>query len=284
MALVHFTERQLTMYSQAIFDCLLQTEPLVRQLSGAEPFEQSLLAMPGEGKTLNFEQKLGHLFEDAFAAMVEASHGLTLIDRSVQIQGDDGRTLGEMDFIILDEDLQQHWHLELAIKFYLIRHDEDGTVRFPGPDARDNWPRKLRRMTSHQLQLRNQPGVREFLASEYGIDQLKVKHAVYGCLFDHIDAKSVTPAPSISDSCRRGRWLRVSELNKLDLVATGRCLTMLPKPLWPVEMIDSLRPVLPRVSMDHLIRCAEERGVMFVMPESRQPMFLVADLWPNHST
>ena len=173
-----FTEQQQILFSQSIFDCLLKSELLAAELTGAARFDRSLLKRPPIGTRLNFEQKLGHLFEDAFAATIDAADDLSLIGRNVQLPGSDGQTLGEMDFLILNVPRQQPIHLELAVKFYLAHEDAQGTMQFPGPDARDNWPRKLKRLTSHQLRLTDLPAVRSLLLEQFEIKPPEVAHII----------------------------------------------------------------------------------------------------------
>jgi hypothetical protein len=284
---LHFTDSQRMIYSQAIFDCLADTPSLVTDLPGARIFERSLLAMPAAGTCLKFEQKLGHLIEDAVAAMIEASESLQLIARNLQLQGEDGNTLGEMDFILRDDSRKVHVHLEVALKFYLVHKEHkgtDGAFSFPGPDARDNWPRKLQRLTTHQLRLSDRSVVKSTLLQSFGIEQIEVAHAIYGCLFDHIDAQVAGVAPAIDNAgCRRGRWLRISEIEKLGLRG-GERMTIVPKPLWPVPLTGPLLATLPDVSQEQLLSSAQQRCVMFTTsnPEKpHQPMFMVADSWPG---
>ncbi len=273
-----YTAHQQSLFSQAIFDSLLHSELLVTDLPAATRFDRSLLALPADRTVLNFGQKLGHLFEDALAATVDASDGLRLIGRSVQFPGSDGQTLGELDFLILDQLREQPIHLELAIKFYLAHQDTEGVMRFPGPDARDNWPRKLKRLTEHQLRLSDDPAIRHLLSERFGVGDVEVAHLIYGCLFDHIDAQPTTCAPAISTNCRRGKWLRASEISALRN-ATDE-VTILPKPLWPAPISDTLRAELPSCPVSELLHATKHHCVMFATPDTPLPMFLVPDTWP----
>ncbi|MCB1097666.1 MAG: DUF1853 family protein [Verrucomicrobiae bacterium] len=273
-----YTEQQHSTFSRAIFDSLLHSELLVTDLPRATRFDRSLLAMPAAGTQVDFKQKLGHLFEDALAATIAAADGLKLIGQSVQLPGTNGQTLGEMDFLILNHARQQHIHLELATKFYLAHQDEAGVTQLPGPDARDNWPRKFKRLTSHQLRLSEIPEVQQHLKDRFGIEALEVAHLIYGCLFDHIDASPTTNAPAISATCRRGKWLRRSEIGTL--CAHTDKVTILPKPLWPVPILNNPWSDLPHCQIPQLLQVAEQRCVMFSIQDIDCPMFMVPDSWP----
>ncbi|MCO1335447.1 DUF1853 family protein [Microbulbifer sp. OS29] len=70
-----------------------------------------------------------------------------------------GRTLGELDFVVrhLPSHCCEHW--EMAVKFYLQLPDKI----WIGPGLKDRLDIKLARMSSHQLPLIKQPGVKPLL-------------------------------------------------------------------------------------------------------------------------
>lgn len=61
-------------------------------------------------------------------------------------------TLGELDFVYLDKQ-QQLNHLEIAVKFYLLKADEFGFERLIGPNGSDWFERKLEHLFKKQLPL-----------------------------------------------------------------------------------------------------------------------------------
>ena len=48
-------------------------------------FDRNLLADPADETPLNFEQKLGHLYEDALSALIAQSPTLELLDNHVHV-------------------------------------------------------------------------------------------------------------------------------------------------------------------------------------------------------
>ena len=102
------------------------------------------------------DQRLGNYFETLWAYALELNPRYRLIERNLQII-DGHRTLGEMDFIVLDKDTGRYAHWELAIKFYLgvgntIRHDA-----WHGPARKDRLDLKLDHLLSRQTLLSTHP-------------------------------------------------------------------------------------------------------------------------------
>jgi hypothetical protein len=56
----------------------------------------------------------------------------------------------------------------------------------PGPDARDNYIRKLGKMRSHQLLLVRK--YRDLLPETFRDEEIAVEQLVHGCTFKHVNA------------------------------------------------------------------------------------------------
>lgn len=95
---------------------------------------------------------LGHRFEALVAFWLGLSPNYDLIDRNIQIQGE-GRTLGELDFII--RDLRSHAviHLEVTVKFYMGMKDLSDCMNWYGSNLKDSFGKKLEHLEQHQSQL-----------------------------------------------------------------------------------------------------------------------------------
>ncbi|MEN8862546.1 MAG: DUF1853 family protein, partial [Lentimonas sp.] len=106
-------------YETALLDSLQCTPLLVGDLPEAECFDRSLIEGSSLNAELNFNQKLGHLYEDALEILLGASNQVELLASSLQVFDPNGRTLGELDFLLRETAGGQHVHLELAVKFYL---------------------------------------------------------------------------------------------------------------------------------------------------------------------
>lgn len=249
---------------------------LVGDLPEASVMDRRLLGAADSGFQLNFEQKLGHLYEDALQHLIEQSSELSLLASHLQVIDGKGITRGEMDFLVRDERTQSDFQLELAVKFYLARRTVDGWC-YPGPDPRDNWLRKLERMRTHQLELSQLPDTAALLKKRFGITQLSVRQLIYGRLFFPIDeTEAVLPDAMLSDGLR-GRWLSRSQWSKW--MAPSQELRVIPKPLWPALLSDKLVNGLSVVSQAELFKMTEGRCVLFLADNSLEPLFLVSDSW-----
>ena len=219
--------------SPALLQSLIAGPLLLADLPEAPAFSYHRLTLPKNIAPLNLEQKLGHLYEEALAQLLESSPAFDLLAKNLQIQKDQHTTVGELDFLLRDLTTGQLIHLELATKFYLAVHSpEENTLTLPGPDARDNYFKKLARLRTHQLQL---PTLfKGHLPPEFRDETIVTQNLVYGCLFDHITATTPAAPEHLNPSCRRGKWLTREQLP--DYFPEGTTFQIIPKPLWPVPL------------------------------------------------
>ena len=263
--------------ARALFQSLLDAPSLVSDLPEAVEFSRDRLRLPSGDQVLNFQQKLGHMYEDVFSEVVRASPGLELVARGHQIREAEPprRTLGELDFVLREEETGVCLHVELAIKFYLAVESERGWT-FPGPDARDNFAKKIQRMREHQLTLGSRFSSLIDLGQEVG--PLVPQHLMLGCLFDHVDASRQETPRFASPGCRRGRWMTIGEFQRTALSEQG--LFEIPKSLWPVPLaiMDTLElPLSPWRLQDF-----EDRCVLLRIEGEELPYFIAPNGYPDH--
>jgi len=122
-------------------------------------------------------------------------------------------------------------------KFYLAVESE-GSLLLPGPDARDNYFRKLEKMRSHQLLLTKKHLT--LLPDEFRKEEIIVQQLVYGCIFNHVNAHQPIKAEFLNPNGRRGKWLHASECQSYFGETTQ--LEIIPKPLWPspLEILEGI--------------------------------------------
>ncbi|MGC9403396.1 DUF1853 family protein [Vibrio genomosp. F10] len=97
------------------------------------------------GETYSGNPRLGFLYQYLCERWFEHSddHQIVMTEEQINV---DGRTLGEIDFIIQDRSNHQFEHWEVAIKFYLLHGSH-----WYGPNSKDRLDIKLKRMIDHQL-------------------------------------------------------------------------------------------------------------------------------------
>lgn len=102
------------------------------------------------------DQRLGNYFETLWCFALQLNPRYQLIERNLQIH-DGERTLGEMDFIVLDTETGCHAHWELAIKFYLGLGDTVSHDAWLGPGKKDRLDLKLEHLLNKQTLLSTHP-------------------------------------------------------------------------------------------------------------------------------
>lgn len=217
--------------TEALLLSLIHGPRLIGDLPEASIFACDGLPMPATFSPLNLRQKLGHLYEEALAMLLEAAPGFRVLARNLQLREGGHPTLGEIDFLIRDLGTGQLIHLELATKFYLGVETEAG-LTLPGPDARDHYFRKIGHLRGHQLQLTCQH--QALLPEAFRHETIIPRQLVYGCLFDHLHADQPAAPEFINSHCRRGRWLSIDEC--AGHFSPDSHFQIIPKSLWPVPL------------------------------------------------
>lgn len=264
--------------AEAICGCLIDSPLLIGEIDAVGPFDRALFGSLPRDINLNYNQKLGHLYEQALGVLIDSSERLDLVARNLQVFDSGGRTIGELDFVLQDVASGRYIHLELAIKFYLaVRHSEGW--EFPGPDPKDNWSRKLERMRAHQWKLCERLETRALLLERLGINAITTEHLVLGRIYTPDDEDGALMPDEILDASGQGRWLYVSQFEQLLGRISEVCLVE--KSLWLVDPNSRLFDSLPLISTDELRERATERCVMFRFAESSDSWFLVPDSWPE---
>ncbi|MDR9399539.1 DUF1853 family protein [Salibacter sp.] len=103
----------------------------------------------GESKTVTPRKRLGFLYEDLVSHLITQHHSYEIVDRNIQII-ENGKTHGEIDFVVLNKTTDQLIQLESAVKFYLF-HPQSGM--WIGPNANDKLHLKYNKLIEKQLNL-----------------------------------------------------------------------------------------------------------------------------------
>ncbi|MBU3848144.1 MAG: DUF1853 family protein [Candidatus Acinetobacter avistercoris] len=108
----------------------------------------TLLQFLGQLKSTRLGLRFEHLLW--FWLLDDTYHAYTLLGHSIQII-EGKNTLGELDFIVLNQKTQQIEHWEVALKFYLSEID-DALAHWYGLNRTDTLSRKLNHFTQKQFQ------------------------------------------------------------------------------------------------------------------------------------
>ena len=265
-------------WSLALLESLREAPLLAGDLPEAPSLDRSCLGEPEGIPILNFEQKLGHLYEDSLRALLDQSPAHPLLASGLQLGDAGGRTLGELDFLLAEPDGRRGIHLELAVKFYL-GHFDSTAWQYPGPDPRDCWQRKLDRLRDHQLRLTLDPRIYPPLLERFALETISVRQLIYGRLFYPIDASEGPLPDGMSPNGQRGRWVYRSEWDRF--FGELQSVRMIPKPLWPVEMNPAIFETLESVACDTALQEAAARCVLVTTSPESEPTFVVPDAWPT---
>lgn len=94
---------------------------------------------------------LGKYAEELLCFYFQNSSKYSLLGYNLQLI-DDKLTVGEIDYLLLENESQVRIHLELAIKFFL-KIKIDGEYQWIGPSTKDNLSKKKNKLLNHQLRL-----------------------------------------------------------------------------------------------------------------------------------
>jgi len=143
------------MNSKSRITSILQADNLDTSITGLPSFSLSDLDVPSDiDFVIPTNLRLGHLAESVVAALIKASTNYDLLYENVQLI-DDGRTIGEIDFIIKNKESELLKHVELAYKFYLYdpKLSSKPIHNWIGPNRNDSLSEKLTKTRNSQFPL-----------------------------------------------------------------------------------------------------------------------------------
>ncbi|GAA0786849.1 DUF1853 family protein [Marinobacterium sediminicola] len=227
--------------------------------------------------------RLGLYFEQLYAAVLTELLGWTLIARNVQIR-DQQRTLGELDFLVLNPHTNEVEHHEIAIKFYLGHvGEETGSARWYGPNSRDRLDLKTSRLLQHQAQLAAQPAAEPVLKS-MGLQRPPVPRIFMPGYLFYPDTETLQTPEQVDPGHERGRWRYASQA----ALSSGDDWVVLQKPHWLACWRQSEVP--PEDGLQQAAMGVIQSGRACLLAHLSQTpcgwveterMFLVPDSWPG---
>ncbi|MFK5922792.1 MAG: DUF1853 family protein [Verrucomicrobiota bacterium] len=176
-------------------------------------------------------RRVGYYFESLVHYWLKAMRKVEILAQGHQIV-ENGRTLGELDFVFRDEQgVLTHW--EVAVKFYLYCSEiEVKGSHYIGPNAGDTFELKRDKVFARQLPL-----------SEKLFPELEVRQAfVKGRIFYHPQTVVADERPlGLMAGHLRGTWIRSSELSWLESGAEAgkAAYHLIEKPHWLADFCES---------------------------------------------
>jgi hypothetical protein len=231
------------------------------------------------------EGRLGHYFERLYEVLLRDLLGWDIVLQNQQVQAE-GRTLGELDFLVRNRSSGQLEHHEIAIKFYLGFVTEANQVRWYGPNARDRLDLKTERLLNHQSRLCQRPETQGLLASVGVCETVTPRIFMPGYLFYPV-AQTLPEAPAqVPREHLKGHWMRLDQARQENISGW----VPLFKPDWIGPWAQSAAPdtALARAALDRV----ESAGIpqMFAVlnrrPESDRwveasRVFVMPPQWPG---
>ena len=179
--------------------------------------------------------RLGLYFEQLWHFFLREDPDVDLLAHNLPVR-EGAKTLGEFDCLYFCHQRQRHYHLELAVKYFLAYHraEQATTTRswraWLGPNSRDRLDLKVEHMMQRQIRLSEQPAAQALLSS-LGIDSLAGEVEIKGWLFGNA-GETILP-PRGHNAARPVRhWLRIEDLHDLLAVESYSGLALLPRLQW----------------------------------------------------
>ena len=223
--------------------------------------------------------RLGVYFEQLLSFFFAEYPRFSLLAKNLQASAlaHGKRTIGEYDFIVFDHQDKQHYHIEVAVKFYigLPQLDYDIPKNLPihnwhlwvGPNKKDTLGIKMRHLLEHQLQLASTEAGKNALAT-LGLTpgQLKPKLLLTGRLYypQHAISSALanTPVvlpPTYGDAhSTQQLWITYDDL--ATILLEDHCYIILPRKFWMSALTESdcQRFMLNYMTKDQLTMAIQE--------------------------
>jgi len=232
------------------------------------------------------DRRLGNYFETLWSFALQLHSRYQLIERNLQIH-DGENTLGEMDFIVLDNETGRYAHWELAIKFYLGIGDTVNHNAWHGPGRQDRLDLKLDHLLSWQTRLSRHPVAKAQL-EERGIVIDDCAVILKGRLFYPWQLGGPEYFPQYANpSHLRGQWLTRQQL----IQSCGADMRFVPliRSGWMAEISKDHAP--DGYSTGALMRLVDSGLYRLPMQVIRleaasgvERLFIVNDDWPQSGT
>ncbi len=145
----------ITMKTKSRIASILKTNGLDFSITDVPSFDLNKLQLTTDLEfQLPTNVRLGHLAEKIVSELIKSSSNYSVLYENLQIIEQE-KTIGEIDFILQNENTKQLVHVELAYKFYLFDPTLSSEIinNWIGPNRNDSLQEKLEKLKSMQFPL-----------------------------------------------------------------------------------------------------------------------------------
>jgi hypothetical protein len=210
---------------------------------------------------------LGYYFEALIAFWLGQWPRMRLLASRLPVPGEE-KVIGEFDFLFHDRYREETLHWECTVKFFL-RERRGGHYAWLGPNPRDTFANKYRKVFDRQLRLSLRPEAQPLLQGR-GIAGPSPQAFFKGYLFYPAQSDWQRPQAVPPDSSPRhlkGWWCRADRLEQIPYVAADSRWLVLERQHW-------LSPVLSREEEPGLLRAELEAMLWQHFARTDRPLLL----------
>ena len=228
-------------------------------------------------------RRLGFYFERLYQVLLEDLLGWNILLQNQQIQSQ-GRTVGELDFVVHNRSEDRIEHHEIAIKYYLGFREAGGNALWYGPNSKDRLDLKTNQMLNRQSQRTRLPEAQALLTEAGIVGPVTPRIFMPGYLFYPVETSVVVP-DTVPANHLRGHWRYLSQVSSAD---TGNWV-VLNKPHWIGPWRQPEPPVASQVAaaleairvhnVPLLFAKLEQNSASGLWQETDR-LFVVPDSWP----
>jgi len=202
-------------------------------------------------------------------------------------------TLGEFDFLFFDPAQQQNMHWEVAVKFYLFHHENNGT--WLGPNPKDDLASKTKKLFTQQILLSRNPHAQTLLHEHQFTGEIRPQILMKGYLFYPLDVNTVESSDHalLSPDHLQGWWCHASAApHALTLCDKHKKWQVLDRLQWLAPVVDrngsellGLEDILNSITK-HFEQNTQPLLISEVRPDAHywreySRGFIVHDQWPT---
>lgn len=247
---------------QRFYQWIADSPPLFYLQPPFATLEDVSAASLNESEEYKGNPRLGFLYQHLCTTLLENSQRYQIIADEIQLNDDNGQTIGAIDLLLKNTESNQVEHWEVAIKFYLLHKGI-----WYGPNAHDQLHKKLDRMLTHQLKMSKRPELQQIVPLDTPPEE---RLLMQGRLYINPFSTETTPTECLGFELNpnqiTGFWCYKSQW---DLI--GQPLYHLHKPCWAIGTDDFSQPI--EKPSDRFIHAQTKDG---------QFWFVVPDSWPGN--